>query len=83
MAQRARQRSTAWKVRNASGSSAAAAKAAPRGTQKRWRHMEENHRKTIGKWWFKGVLIGMNGDLMGSNYWKWWFNGDLMVFNDE
>ena len=30
--------------------------------------LEENHRKTIGKWWFNGILMGFNGILMGINY---------------
>ena len=25
--------------------------------------LSENHRETIGKWWFNGGLVGFNGDL--------------------
>ena len=34
-----------------------------------WPQTLENHRKTIGKWWFNGGLMVV----------EWWFNGGLMV----
>ena len=30
---------------------------------------DQNHRKTIGKWWFNGILLGNNGILMGYTLW--------------
>ena len=31
----------------------------------------ENHRKTIGKWWFNGILMGFTLWLCQNSYWTW------------
>ena len=45
-----------------------------------WWFMVKKHRKTIGKWWFNGGLMGFYGGLMGF-YGGWTgYNGGLMGF---
>ena len=41
----------------------------------------ENHRKTMGKWWFNGDLMGFYGGFMVIEWDLLGFYDDLMGFN--
>ena len=43
----------------------------------------ENHRKTIGKWWFNGILMGFTLWLCQNLYGKWQFIVDFPMKNGD